>query len=269
VLIKAGGSERHYWADMWRHRELLYFFVWRDLLVRYKQTALGVAWAWLRPFLTMIVFTVIFGTLAKLPSDNAPYPILVFAALLPWQFFANAVAEGGNSVVASAHMISKVYFPRALIPISAVLVGLVDLVISVILLAPIFVWYGFPATWRLCTVPIFVAFAFFAALGVAFWLAALHVKYRDVRYVIPFIVQIGLYVSPVGFSSNIVPEQWRLIYSLNPMVGVIDAFRWAILGGTSEFNWHSFGTAVLVILAMLISSAAYFRSTERSFADVI
>src|SRR5882762_9277091 len=225
LVIEAGRTERHYWKDLWRYRELFYFLAWRDILVRYKQTVIGLAWALIRPFLTMVVFVFVFSKLAKLPSDGVPYPILVFAALLPWQFFANAFTEAGNSLISNAKLISKVYFPRLVVPASAVIVSFLDFLISGIILVGLMLWYGFAPDWRIITLPLFIFIAFAAAMGTGLWTAALNVKYRDFRYIIPFVVQFGLYVSPVGFSSNIVPEQWRLLYSLNPVVGLIDTFR--------------------------------------------
>ncbi|MEI6737796.1 MAG: ABC transporter permease [Pseudomonadota bacterium] len=269
LLIKAGQTERHYWKDLWRYRELFFFLAWRDILVRYKQTAIGIAWALLRPFLTMVVFTLVFSKLAKLPSDGVPYPILVFAALLPWQFFSNAFTEAGNSLIGNANMISKVYFPRLVIPASAVIVSFVDFLLSGIILVGLMFWYGFYPDWRILTLPLFIFIAFAAAMGAGLWIAALNVKYRDFRYIIPFVVQLGLYVSPVGFSSAIVPQQWRLLYSLNPMVGVIDGFRWAILGGNTQIYWDGFILSSSLVLLLLITGIFYFRKTERKFADLI
>jgi len=269
LVIEAGRTERHYWKDLWRYRELFYFLAWRDILVRYKQTVIGIAWAVLRPFLIMVVFTLVFGKLAKLPSDNAPYPILVFAALLPWQFFSNAFSEAGNSLVSNASMISKIYFPRLVMPTSAVIVGFVDFLISAVILAGLMLWYSFAPDWRMLTLPLFIFIAFAAALGAGLWVAALNVKYRDFRYIVPFIVQFGLYVSPVGFSSSIVPDNWRLVYSLNPMVGVIDGFRWAILGGNTQLYWPGFLLSLGLVSLILVTGVMYFRKTERTFADVI
>ena len=269
LIIEAGRTERHYWADLWRYRELFYFLAWRDILVRYKQTAIGVVWALLRPLLTMVVFTVVFGKLAKLPSDGVPYPIMVFAAMLPWQFFANSLSEASNSLVGNANLISKVYFPRLIIPSSAVITSFVDFLISGLILIGLMVWYQFVPGWRIFTLPLFIVIAFAAAMGIGLWLTALNVKYRDFRYIVPFIVQFGLYVSPVGFSSSIVPEKWRLLYSLNPMVGVIDGFRWAILGGNATINWPSFALSNGLVLVFLVTGIWYFRKTEKTFADVI
>lgn len=269
LVIEAGRTERHYWRDLWRYRELFYFLAWRDILVRYKQTAVGVLWALIRPLLTMIVFTLVFGKLAKLPSDGTPYPIMVFAAMLPWQFFSSALTEAGNSLIANANMISKVYFPRLVIPTSAVIVSFVDFLISGIILAVLMLWYEYIPDWHILTLPLFILLAFAAAMGSGLWVAALNVKYRDFRYVIPFIVQFGLYLSPVGFSSSIIPENWRLYYSLNPLVGIIDGFRWAILGGNAQIYWPGFILSTLLVAIMLVSGIYYFRKTEKSFADVI
>ena len=269
LVIEAGRTEKHYWKDLWRYRELFYFLAWRDILVRYKQTSIGVAWALLRPFLTMLVFTFVFSKLAKLPSGNAPYPILVFAALLPWQFFSNAFTEAGGSLIANGNMISKVYFPRLVIPTSSVIVSFVDFLISGIILVGLMLWYGFFPNWRILTLPLFIFIAFAASMGAGLWIAALNVKYRDFRYIIPFVVQFGLYVSPVGFSSSVVPEKWRLLYSLNPMVGVIDGFRWAILGGETQIYMPGFMISNALVLMMLLTGIWYFRKTEKTFADVI
>ncbi len=269
LVIEAGRTERRYWKDLWRYRELFYFLSWRDILVRYKQTVIGVAWSVIRPVLTMIVFTVIFGKLAKFPSGDAPYAILVYAAMLPWQFFANALSESSNSLITNANMISKVYFPRLIVPGSAVIVSLVDFLISFVVLALLMVWYQYLPSWRIVTVPLFLFLAILASLGFSLWLSALNVKYRDFRYIVPFIVQFGLYVSPVGFSSSVVPEKWRLLYSLNPMVGVIDGFRWAILGGGAQLYLPGFLLSTALVLAILYGGIRYFRKTERIFADII
>ena len=270
LIIEAGRTERHYWRDLWRYRELFMFLAWRDILVRYKQTVIGFAWAIIRPFLTMVVFTVVFGKLAKLPSEGgAPYAIMVYAAMLPWQFFANSLSEASNSLVGNANLISKVYFPRLIIPGSSIVTSFVDFLISSTILVVIMVWYQFVPSWRIITLPIFIAIAFAASMGAGLWLTALNVKYRDFRYIVPFIVQFGLYISPVGFSSSIVPEEYRLLYSLNPMVGVIDGFRWAILGGESNIYMPGFCLSLAVVAALLVYGVYYFRKTEKSFADVI
>lgn len=267
LVIEAGRAERHYWKDLWRYRELFYFLAWRDILVRYKQTAIGVAWALIRPLLTTVVFVFVFGKVAKLPSDGVPYPIFVFAALLPWQFFANAFAEAGNSLISNANMISKVFFPRLVVPASAVIVGFVDFLISGVLLVGSMLWYGVVPDWRIVALPLFLVLAVAIAMGAGLWIAALNVQYRDFRYIIPFVVQFGLYVSPVGFSSAVVPEQWRLLYSLNPMVGVIDGFRWAILG--TPLYWPGVALSLALVLVIAITGFLYFRKVEKYFADVI
>lgn len=270
LIIEAGRTESQYWKDLWKYRELFYFLAWRDILVRYKQTVIGMAWALIRPFLTMVVFTVVFGNLAKLPTEgDTPYPILVYAAMLPWQFFAGALSECSNSLIANSNLLSKVYFPRLIVPTSAVIVSFVDFMISGIILLGLMAWYNFVPDWRILTLPLFILIAFAASMGAGLWLAALTVEYRDFRYVVPFIVQFGLYISPVGFSSKIVPEQWRLLYSLNPMVGVIDGFRWAILGGESQIYLPGFGLSLVIVALLLWSGIWYFRKMERTFADVI
>jgi lipopolysaccharide transport system permease protein len=269
LVIEAGRSEQQYWKDLWRYRELFYFLAWRDILVRYKQTAIGIAWALIRPFLTMVVFSIVFGNLAKLPSEGVPYPILVFAGMLPWQFFSTALSECSNSLISNANLISKVYFPRLIVPTSAVIVSFVDFMMSGMILLGLMAWYNYVPSWRILTLPLFIGIAFAASIGVGLWLAALNVEYRDFRYIVPFIVQFGLYISPVGFSSNVVPEQWRLLYSLNPMVGVIDGFRWAILGGESKLYWSGFMLSMGLVALLLVSGIWYFRKMERTFADVI
>jgi lipopolysaccharide transport system permease protein len=269
LVIEAGKTERHYWRDLWRYRELFFFLAWRDILVRYKQTAIGLLWALIRPLLTTVVLVIVFGKLAKLPSNDVPYPILVLAALLPWQFVSTAFSESGNSLIGNANMISKVYFPRLVIPTSAVIVCFVDFLISGVILIAVIMWYGYEPGLQIFTLPLFVALAFITAIGAGLWISALNVKYRDFRYIIPFVVQFGLYISPVGFSSAIVPDQWRFWYSLNPMVGVIDGFRWAILGGETRLYMPGFILSVVIVLVMLLSGIIYFRNTEKSFADVI
>jgi lipopolysaccharide transport system permease protein len=269
LIIEPGRSMKNYWRDLWRYRELFYFLAWRDILVRYKQTAIGITWSVIRPFLTMIVFTLVFGKLAKLPSEGVPYPIMVYAALLPWQFFANSLSEASNSLIDNANMLTKIYFPRLVVPASSVIVGLVDFFISFAILAILMVWYGFVPGWRMLAIPLFLLLAFAASFGFSLWLAALNVKYRDFRYVVPFIVQFGLYVSPVGFTSSIVPEKWRLLYSLNPMVGVIDGFRWAILGGNTQIYLPGFLLSAALTLVILVMGLRYFRKTERVLADII
>jgi lipopolysaccharide transport system permease protein len=269
LLIEPGRSEKNYWGDLWHYRELFYILAWRDISVRYKQTAIGVIWAVLRPLLAMIIFTVVFGRIAKMPSNGIPYPILVFAAMLPWQFFANSLTEASTSLVVNTNLISKVYFPRLIIPAGAVITSLVDLFISAGLLGLLMIWFRFLPDWRLLTLPLFTLMAFLAALGPGLLLTALNVKYRDFRYVIPFIVQFGLFISPVGFSSDVIPANWRLIYSLNPIVGVIDGFRWAICRGGSQIYLPGFILSLIVIAFFLWLGLWYFRKTERGFADII
>jgi lipopolysaccharide transport system permease protein len=270
LLIEPGRTEKNYWSDLWRYRELFYILAWRDISVRYKQTAIGVAWAVLRPFLAMLIFTVVFGRIAKMPSNGIPYPILVFAAMLPWQFFATALLESSQSLIVNERLISKVYFPRLIIPAGTVITSLVDLFISAVLLAILMIWFRFMPDWRIITLPFFTVLAFFAALGPGLFLTALNVKFRDFRYVVPFIAQFGLFISPVGFSTDVIPEQWRLVYSLNPMVGVIDGFRWAVCrGGSGVFYLPGFALSLIIIFLSLLIGIWYFRKTEKSFADVI
>jgi lipopolysaccharide transport system permease protein len=269
LIIEAGRAERHYWMDLWRYRELFYFLAWRDILVRYKQTVVGVAWVLIRPVLTMAVLTVVFGRLAHMPSGGVPYPILVFCGMLPWLFFSSALSECGNSLVGNSALISKVYFPRLTIPASSVMSSAIDFLFSGGVLAFLMVWYRYVPGRIVLVLPVFVLMAVAAALGAGIWISALTVKYRDFRFVVPFIVQFGLYISPVGFRSDLVPERWRLIYSLNPMVGVIDGFRWAILGAESVPYWPGLLLSCGVVVLALASGLCYFRNTERTFADVI
>lgn len=269
LLIKPGMGALHYWRDIWRYRELFFFLAWRDILVRYKQTTIGIAWSVIRPLATMLVFTIVFGKLAKLPSNGVPYPIMVFAAMLPWQFFANSLTESSNSLIDNANLLTKVYFPRLIVPAGSVIVGLVDFFISLVILFGIMAWYRFVPDIRMLLLPLFLVLAFLASFGAGLWLSALNVKYRDFRYVVPFLVQFGLYISPVGFSSSIVPEKWRMLYFLNPMVGVIEGFRWAILGDAFPVYWPGLALSASLTLVMFIGGLFYFRNMERSFADVI
>ena len=274
LWIEAGRSEKHYWRDLWRYRELFYILAWRDVAVRYKQTVAGAAWALIQPLVSMLVMTVIFGKIAGLPSEgNAPYAIMVFAAMLPWQFFANALSSSSQSVVSNASLISKIYFPRLIIPTSSAVVSLIDFVISCSILAGLMAWYRFVPSWRLLTLPFFVVLAIIAALGPGLIITALTVRYRDFRIITPFIVQFGMYVSPVAYSSTVVRaklgESLFLLYSLNPMVGVIDGFRWAVLGGASRLHHPGFTLSVVLGVVLLVIGIWYFRKTERVFADVI
>jgi len=270
LIIELGRTEKNYWTDLWRYRELFLILAWRDISVRYKQTIIGILWAIIRPFLTMVVFTVIFGRIAKLPSDgNAPYALMVFAAMLPWSLFSNALSESSNSLISNANLIGKVYFPRLIIPAATLVTAFIDFLISFIILIGMMIYYQFPPGWHMLLLPCFIILALLASLGPGLWITALNVKYRDFRYIIPFVVQFGLYVSPVGFSSKVVPEQWRLLYSLNPAVGVIDGFRWCILGGNSPIYMPGFLLSLAIIAFFLYLGATRFRKMEKSFADLI
>ncbi len=269
TIIEAGRTERYYWLDLWRYRELFAFLTWRDILVRYKQTVLGVAWAVLRPLFTVLIFSLVFGRLAKLPSEGVPYAMLVAAAILPWQFFSSAFSDASNSVIGNAAMISKVYFPRLIIPASSVIVGLVDFALSAIIVVGLMVWYGVTPGWRVLSLPLFIGLILSTSLGAGLWFAALNVTYRDFRHVVPFVAQLGLYISPVGFSSAIIPEQWRMLYAVNPMVGAIDGFRWALLGTSQPLYWPGIWMAYAISFLLLATGVAFFRRTEKGFADII
>jgi lipopolysaccharide transport system permease protein len=253
---------------LWRYRELFYFLAWRDILVRYKQTVIGVAWAVIRPLLTMLALTFTFGKIAGLDSGGVPYPIMVFCGMLPWQFFSTAFSESGNSLVSNAGMISKVYFPRLVVPVSSVITSFVDFLISAVMMAAIMVYYGYLPGASIMILPAFVILAFATAFGSGLWVSALMVRYRDFRYIVPFVVQFGLFISPVGYSSSKVPEQWRLLYSLNPMVGVIDGFRWTIMGEKNVY-WPGLYISAAAVIFIIVTGIWYFRRTERTFADVI
>jgi lipopolysaccharide transport system permease protein len=269
LVLEPNRTASDFLKELVRYRELFYFLAWRDILVRYKQTAIGVAWSVVRPFLTMAVFSVVFGRLARLPSEGVPYPILVFSAMLPWQYFSNAMQESSNSLITESRLISKVYFPRLIVPTSSVIVSAVDFLISLVLLGLLMMWYGFSPSLNMALMPFFFGLATVAALGVGYWLSALNVKYRDFRYIVPFLVQFGLYVSPVGFSSSVVPHRWRLVYSLNPMVGVIDGFRWCVQGPCSPMYLPGLAMSVLVSAFLFWSGVKFFRRTERFFADFV
>jgi lipopolysaccharide transport system permease protein len=270
IIIEAGRAERHYWRGLWQYRELFRVLAWRDISVRYKQTVIGAAWALIRPFLTMVAFTIIFGKLAGLPSEGTvPYAIMVFAGMLPWTFFSSALSDASNSLVGSANLISKVYFPRLIVPLAAVGVAFVDFAINFMMLVLLMIWYQFVPGWQIIVLPGFVALALLASLGPGLWLTAMNVKYRDVRYVIPFLVQLGLYASPVGYSSSIVPDQWRLLYSLNPVVGVIDGFRWCIMGVQSSFYLPGFLLSICIAVLFLWLGIRQFRKMEKRFADLM
>ena len=257
--------------DLWRYRELFYFLTWRDVKVRYKQTSLGAAWAVLQPLGNMILFTLLFGRLAKLPSDGIPYPLFAYAGLLPWTFFANAVGSSGNSLVGSSHLITKVYFPRMIIPASAILAGLVDLGISFVVMAALMVWYGVPISGSILMLPILVLLTAILALGVGMWLSALHVRYRDIRYLIPFLIQFWMFATPVIYPASLMPERYRMIYFLNPMSGLIEAYRVALLGGVNgaKFNLVTLGMAGGLAIVMLVYATYHFRRMEKTFADIV
>jgi lipopolysaccharide transport system permease protein len=269
LTIDAGYGQRQYWKDLWHYRELIYFLALRDISVRYKQTFLGIAWAVMRPLLTMMVFTLVFGKLAGLPSGSTPYPLLVFVAMLPWQLFAGVLVDSGNSIVNNGSLISKIYFPRLIIPLSAVIVSLVDFAISAVILAALMAWHGMDVTWRMFALPFFIAIALITSIGAGLWVAALNVRYRDFRFIVAFSVQLGLYISPVGFTSAIVPNEWRLLYALNPLVGVIDGFRWALLENNAPLYWPGLLLSACVAIVLLVSAIIHFRKAEKSFADNI
>jgi len=268
LVIEPGRTARNYWRDLWHYRELMYFLAWRDLAVRYKQTAIGVAWALIRPALTMAVF-VVFRRFVGIPAGSVPDPILVLAAVLPWQFFAAALTDSSGSLIANTNLISKIYFPRLIVPGAAVVTALVDFVITLGMLAVLMAWYGFAPGWQLLALPVFVAITFGLSLGFGVFLAALNVEYRDFRYVVPFIVQFGLFISPIAFTTDQVPERWRSWYELNPMVGIIDGFRWSILGGRTPLNLDAVTLSLAMTLFFLVLGVWYFRRVERRFADVI
>jgi len=270
LVLEPNRIEKQYWKDLWCYRELFAILAWRDIAVRYKQTFIGVAWALIRPLLTMVVFTVIFGKLAKLPSQgDAPYAVLVFAGMLPWQFFSTALTSCSESLITNSNLLTKVYFPRLIVPAAAVITSFVDFLISFAILAGLMAWFHWWPTWRLLTLPLWIAIAFFASMGSGLWLASLNVQYRDFRYVVPFLVQFGLYVSPVGFSSSIVPEKWQLLYSLNPMVGVIEGFRWSIIGHGHPINPLAPSLSLAITTLLTITGIRQFRRMEKRFADII
>ena len=269
LVIEPGRLKKNYWNDLIRFRELFFFLAWRDILVRYKQTAIGLAWSILRPVLSMIVFTIIFGRLAKLPSDGVPYPILVYSAMLPWQFFATSFSDASNSLISNSNMLTKIYFPRLIIPSSTIIVNLVDFLISFVILIGLMIWYHFVPSWTIVLLPLFLILAIISSFGAGLYVSAMNVKYRDFKYIVPFIVQFGMYISPVGFSSNVIPDKYRLLYSINPMVGVIDGFRWAILGGDTQIYLPGFLLSIVLLFLILIFGVRYFRKVEGSFADII
>jgi lipopolysaccharide transport system permease protein len=255
-------------AAIWEYRELVYFLVWRDLKVRYRQTILGACWAILQPLLTMVIFTAVFGKLAKVPSDGLPYQIFAFSALLPWNLFASSLDRGGTSVVGNGQLISKIYFPRLILPLSGVLSPLADFAVSFSILVGMMFWFGSSPSWRVLALPVFILLAIFTAFAVALWLSALNVRYRDVGYAIPFLIQVWLFASPVAYPASLIPEKWRLLYGLNPMAGVIEGFRWALLG-KQGLDARVIAASSVVVLLLMIPGVIFFKQTERTFADVI
>jgi lipopolysaccharide transport system permease protein len=271
IVIESGKTEKHYWQDLWRFRELFYILSWRDIKVRYKQTVVGALWSVIRPLLTMVVFTVVFSKLANMGSDSGsvPYAIMVFTALLPWQFFSNSITEASNSLLTNTNLISKVYFPRLIIPTASVITSLIDFFIAFVLMCLLFIYYRFVPSLNIVYIPLLLLLAFISSMGIGIWLTALNVKYRDFRYIVPFIVQFGLYISPVGFKSTRVPEKYLLWYNLNPMVGIIDGFRWSILGGNNAFPAQSLLFSFVISFFFLWLGIRQFRKMEKSFADLI
>ena len=270
IIIEADRPSANYWSDLWRFRELLHVLAWRDLSVRYKQTVVGVAWAVIRPLLSVIVFSIVFGKLARLETGvSDPYPIIVFSGLLPWMFFATALTDASNSLLANSSLITKVYFPRAILPTSAIAVALADMLVSVCMLLGMMVWFQYVPSWRIVFLPFMIVFLFLAVVGPALWTSAQTVKFRDFRFVIPFLVQLGFYISPVGFQSSVVPKNWQLIYALNPVVGIIDGFRWCILSSDPPFPFLSLSISFLITAFTLWAGVNHFRRTENEFADVI
>lgn len=270
LIIEAGRSEKNYWKDLWRYRELFYILSWRDIKVRYKQTVIGALWSIVRPLLTMFIFTIIFSRVARLtPEGNAPYAIMVYAAMLPWQFFSGALSESSNSLIGNANLISKIYFPRLIIPTASVITSGVDFLISFVIMGILFLYYGYFPSWQIFFLPLFFLMAFITSIGIGLWVTALNVKYRDFRYIIPFIVQFGLYVSPVGFSSSVVPEKYRLFFAINPMVGVIDGFRWCLLQGSTRLPLNNILMSLFVSFTFLGVGIRKFRKMEKTFADLI
>jgi len=268
LIIEPGRIEKNYWSDLWRYRELFYILAWRDFKVRYKQTVIGVAWSVLRPLLTMVVIVVVFSKLANLPSEgNAPYAIMSLAGLLPWQFFSNALTESSNSLISNTNLFTKVYFPRLLIPASSIVLGFVDFLITFAMLLLIMIPYHFVPSINMVFLPFFFILTFLASFGVGLLTATLNLKYRDFRFIVPFVVQFGMYISPVAFSSSIVPQKYQLLYSLNPMVGVIDGFRWCIIGGEVPLNLTSVLISTVVIIGFTVLGIRYFRKTEKMLAD--
>ncbi|MBI1289684.1 ABC transporter permease [bacterium] len=269
ILIRPGGTAERYWSEIWAYRELFAFFAWRDVTVRYKQTFLGICWALIQPIVTMVVFTLVFGRLAKMPAEGLPYPILVYAGVLPWQFFSTALSGCSGSLVSNANLLRKIYFPRLIIPVSSTVVALVDFAIAFVLLGVLMGWYGIMPGPEIVALPIFLLGAMLTSIAAGIWFAALNVKFRDFRFVVPFVIQLGVYLSPVGFPSSAIPDRYRFLYGMNPMVGVIDGFRWCLLGGKISVNWGAFGCSMLLVLILLALGIRHFRRVENSFADVV
>jgi len=269
IIITAEPDGANYWRDIWANRELAAMLVWRDIVVRYKQTVMGISWALLRPLATMLIFTFVFGRLANLPSHGAPYALLVFSGLLPWLFFSASFSDASNSVIGNAHIVSKVYFPRLIIPVSSVAVGLVDFLLALCLYLVMSLIYGHPPGWQILALPLFAAQLCLLILGCGLWVSALGVWYRDFRHLLPVALQLGAYLSPVGFASTVVPEKWFLLYSLNPMVGLIDGFRWSLLGGGQPLHWPAVGISVTITILLLVPGLRFFRRSEHHFADVL
>jgi lipopolysaccharide transport system permease protein len=269
IIIEPRRAVRHYWRDLWQYRELFYFMAWRDVLIRYKNLSIGFAWALLRPFLTMLILTLVFNRFAGLPSQGIPYPVLVYSALLPWLFFAQAFADAGNSLVNKESIINKIYFPRMIVPTSAVVVSFVDFLAALSVLVLLLAWYRYLPGWQIAALPLFMLMAFVLALGAGLWISALSVQYRDFRYIIPFSVQIGLYLSPVGYDSSLVPLEWRSWYALNPLVGIIEGFRWSVSGRLMPHLLHDISLSLAVMLVLSVSGILYFRRIERSLSELL
>jgi lipopolysaccharide transport system permease protein len=265
IVLTRGVTEKDYWKDLWRHREMLMFLAWRDILVRYKQTVVGASWVLIRPLLTMLIFTAVFGRIANLPSHNVPYALLVFTGLLPWMFFSSALTDCSNSLITNSHLLSKVYFPRLVVPASTLLV---DFAISCSLLILLMFWYGIAPSWKILFLPLFTGIAALCAFGLGLWASALTVRYRDFRHLVPFLLQLGVYASPVGYATSVIPEKWRVVYYLNPMVGVIDGFRWCVLGDDT-IAWEGIAFSAFFCVAAVFIGLWFFRKSESSFADVI
>ena len=269
IVIESGKETSAYWRDLWSYKELLYYLTLRDILIRYKQTFLGIAWSAFRPLLTIMVFTVVFGRIAHLPDNGVPYAIMVCCAILPWQFFSNSLTDASNSLVNNSEILTKVYFPRMIFPISAISISLVDFAISFGILCLLMLFYGFVPSYTIIILPFFLIIAFITSLGAGFFISSLNVRFRDFKFIIPFLLQLGLFISPVGFSSSVVPERWKLIYYLNPMAGVIDGFRWAVIGGGAKLYLPGIGMSLAISILILCFGIIFFRKVEKDFVDII